>query len=59
MNDYDGPLVAKTVYSALYSGDSEFINLDDIPYALDDAVKKLQAQKVHVSRWALYVHFGA
>lgn len=58
MNDADGPMVAEAIYSALYEGNSEFLDPDIIPYALDEAVSKLRKRGLHPNRWAPYVHFG-
>lgn len=58
MNDIDGPMVAKMIYEQLFDTESEELDADSIPYALDDAVQKLRADGLHPSRWATYVHFG-
>lgn len=58
MNDFDGPFIAKAVYSALFEEDRETLDPDVIPYALDAAVDTLRRQTPHPSRWALYVHTG-
>ena len=58
MGDIDGPVVAKKLYEALYAGESEYLDPEVIPYALDAAVDKLRRRKLHPSRWAPYVHFG-
>ena len=60
MGDVDGPVVAETVYKELYQGgaDSEVLDPDAIPYALDLAVRKLRAKGLAASRWAPYVHIG-
>lgn len=58
MNDADGPIVANTIYEALYEGESEFLDPDVVPYALDEAVGKLRRMGLHRSRWAPYVHIG-
>lgn len=58
MSDADGPIVAKTVYETLYSGTSEYLNVEAVPYALDEAVGKLRARGLHSSRWAPYIHIG-
>jgi hypothetical protein len=57
MNDADGPAVAKKVYEKLLSKD--MLDLDDIPYALDEAVGMLRQQGVAPARWATFVHMGA
>lgn len=58
MGDVDGPVIAKRVYEELFTGDGDHLDPDSIPYALDAAVQELRSQKVHMSRWAPYVHFG-
>lgn len=58
MSDVDGPVVARRVYAQLFAGDSEFLDPDAIPYALDAAVGQLRAKGLHPSRWAPYVHLG-
>jgi hypothetical protein len=58
MGDVDGPVVARKVYVELFGGDSEFLEPDDIPYALDAAVSSLRERGLHPSRWAPYVHLG-
>jgi len=58
MGDVDGPAVAKRVYEEIFSGDSEFIEPETIPYALDAAVGELRQRKLHPSRWAPYIHLG-
>ncbi len=56
MGDQDGPEVAAGIYKELFKG--ETMDPDDVPYALDEAVQKLRARKVHSSRWATYIHMG-
>jgi hypothetical protein len=58
MDDVDGPLVAKMVYEELFRGESEFFDVEVIPYALDAAVARLRQSGLHMSRWAPYVHIG-
>jgi hypothetical protein len=60
MRDQEGPVIAKSIYSALFKVDatSEYLNPDDVPYALDDAVRKLRASGLDPSFWATYVHIG-
>lgn len=58
MNDYDGPFIAKAIYSALFTETLETLDPDLVPYALDAAVGALRQQTLHPSRWALYVHIG-
>jgi hypothetical protein len=57
MNDVDGPLMAKWFYEAIL--EKEVIELDDIPYALDQAVLRLRETGVSPNRWATFAHFGA
>jgi hypothetical protein len=57
MADVDGPDVAGSVYATLFRGG--VLNLDDVPYALDEAVTTLREQNVPAARWALFVHMGA
>jgi hypothetical protein len=56
MHDEDGPKVAQHVYKWLF--EQEQLKLDDIPYALDDAVQMLRNSGVQASRWALFIHMG-
>lgn len=58
MDDIDGPTVAQAVYEELYRTGAEVLDPDTIPYALDLAVRKLQAKGLSASRWASYVHIG-
>jgi hypothetical protein len=60
MRDLEGPDVAESIYSALFKedDDSEFLNPDDVPYALDDAVQNLRKTGLDPSFWATYVHIG-
>ncbi|PSR73512.1 hypothetical protein PHLCEN_2v10653, partial [Hermanssonia centrifuga] len=58
MNDEDGPRVAKTVYEQLFAGEDELLDPDAVPYALDDATRKLREQGLSPSRWAQYIHLG-
>jgi hypothetical protein len=53
-------VVAESIYSALFkAGDlSEDLNPDDVPYALDNAVRKLRESGLDPSFWATYVHIG-
>jgi hypothetical protein len=57
MGDKDGPFVAKEVYAELLQEPT--LKPDDIPYALDAAVRKLRATGVPPSRWATFIHMGA
>jgi hypothetical protein len=56
MHDEDGPKLARTFYEALFM--HEIIDLDDIAYALDDAIQALRSQSVPAPRWALFMHMG-
>jgi hypothetical protein len=58
MGDVDGPVVAESVYSELFTSGSEEIDMDVLPYALDAAVHRLRALGVGPSRWAPYIHVG-
>jgi hypothetical protein len=56
MHDEDGPKLAAHFYQALF--EKETLDLDDIAYALDEAVQELRAQGVPTERWALFMHMG-
>jgi hypothetical protein len=56
MNDEDGPDVAHWFYESLFA--EEHLDLDQIPYALDEAVTKLREKGVPASQWALFIHVG-
>jgi hypothetical protein len=60
MGDAEGPEVAEGIYSALFNRDaaSEYLDPDDVPYALDDVVQKLHRSGLDPSFWATYVHIG-
>lgn len=58
MGDIDGPIVAQTIYEELFRTGVDVLDPDSIPYALDDAVRKLRAKGLAASRWAPYVHLG-
>ena len=58
MDDFDGPIVAKTIYEELFHPGAETLDPKTIPYALDSAVRKLRASGLVASRWAPYVHLG-
>ena len=58
MEDVDGPFIANTVYQEIFDGPSEYIDPDDIPYALDAAVQQLRRVHADPSRWAPYIHLG-
>jgi hypothetical protein len=56
MHDEDGPKIAQRFYEVLFEKDS--LDLDDVPYALDDAVQDLRIAGMPDSRWALFTHMG-
>jgi CHAT domain-containing protein len=58
MGDMDGPVVAGSIYRELFAGNSEELDMDVLPYALDAAVRHLRDQGVEPSRWAPYIHLG-
>jgi hypothetical protein len=58
MEDVDGPTIAKSLYEDVVKDDSEYINPDDIAYALDAAVRRLQHEVRNPMRWAPYIHLG-
>jgi hypothetical protein len=57
MGDADGPTIAASVYEELFKNDE--LDPSVIPYALDDAVRKLQKDGISPHRWATFVHIGA
>jgi hypothetical protein len=57
MRDEDGPYVAKWFYGKLF--EQEKIDIDSIPYALDDAVTALRMSGTSPERWATFIHMGA
>jgi hypothetical protein len=58
MEDVDGPRIAKSLYEEVFKGDSEYIDPDDIAYALDAAVRCLRRDVKNPMRWAPYIHLG-
>jgi hypothetical protein len=58
MQDVDGPRIAKSLYEDVFKSDSEYINPDDIAYALDAAVRRLRHEVKDPMRWAPYIHLG-
>jgi hypothetical protein len=56
MHDEDGPKLAQRFYEALLMHDH--LDLDDIPYALEEAITSLRSQGVPAQRWALFMHMG-
>jgi hypothetical protein len=57
MRDDDGPFVTKLFYEALFA--AETIDVDDVAYALEDAVAALRKSGATPDRWATFVHLGA
>jgi hypothetical protein len=57
MSDADGPFVAREFYRGLFQGTS--VDVDSVPYALDDAVTALRATGVPPGQWATFIHMGA
>jgi hypothetical protein len=56
----DGPVLVEAFYrSWLANARDEFVSLQDIPYALDDACAALRATDASPIHWAAYVHIGA
>jgi hypothetical protein len=58
MQDIDGPRISESVYEEVFKGDSEYINPDNIAYALDRAVRRLRHEVKDPMRWAPYIHLG-
>jgi hypothetical protein len=58
MGDEDGPRIAKSLYQDVFKSDSEYIDPDDIAYALDGAVRRLRQEVRDPMRWAPYIHLG-
>ncbi|CAA7269202.1 unnamed protein product [Cyclocybe aegerita] len=58
MNDDDGPQVARMIYEEMFKDPDRSLDPKIIAYALDSAVKSLQAKGTHPSRWATYIHVG-
>jgi hypothetical protein len=56
MSDQDGPTAATSVYRSLF--ESDYLDLDDIAYALDDAIGELRTSGAPSTRWAPFVHIG-
>jgi hypothetical protein len=57
MRDADGPTIAQLFYDKLFK--NETISNDDIPRALDHAVRGLRERKVPLEGWATFMHVGA
>jgi hypothetical protein len=58
MEDVDGPRIAGSVYEGIFAGESEYVNPDDVAYALDASVRELRKTYPDPSRWAPYIHMG-
>jgi hypothetical protein len=58
MEDVDGPRIAKSLYEDVFKGNPEYIDPDDIAYALDEAVHRLRHEVDDPMRWAPYIHLG-
>jgi hypothetical protein len=58
MQDIDGPRISESLYEEVFKGDSEYIDPDDIAYALDGAVRRLRQEVRDPMRWAPYIHLG-
>jgi hypothetical protein len=56
MDDLDGPFMAKRIYAQIFKEGQ--LDLDAVPFAVDDAVRQLRESGVAASRWATYVHYG-
>jgi hypothetical protein len=58
MRDDDGPKVAEVFYDQLFK--NERLDLDDIPYALDEAIRPLRGDDSPspAEGWAAFVHMG-
>lgn len=56
MDDADGPEISKMVYGKIFH-DGMFYR-EEVPYALDAAIRKLRSNGAHPSRWATYIHMG-
>jgi hypothetical protein len=56
MDDDDGPFIAQRVYRSIYK--SGKLDIEAVPWGLDDAVRELRESGVPASRWATYVHIG-
>jgi hypothetical protein len=56
MCDADGPKVAQYFYQSLLTKDH--VDLNNMAYALDEAVHKLRRSNVPASRSAPFMHMG-
>lgn len=57
MNDTDGPLISRSIYTELLKTDR--YDIQRVPYALDAAVRELRNQGAPPSRWGTFIHIGA
>jgi hypothetical protein len=57
MGDADGPFIARRFYKKLFERD--VIDIDQVPYALDDAICALRESGAPPERWATFIHMGA
>jgi hypothetical protein len=57
MGDADGPFIARRFYKKLFERD--IIDIDQVPYALDDAICALRESGAPPERWATFIHMGA
>jgi hypothetical protein len=57
MGDQDGPFVAKRFYEELFENGT--IDVNAVPYALDEAVTALRNSGAPPTRWATFIHLGA
>jgi hypothetical protein len=58
MEDVDGPMIAESVYKDIFNNNGDYVNPDDVAYALDAAVLHLRRLHPDPSRWAPYIHLG-
>jgi hypothetical protein len=60
MGDSEGPVIAESIYTALFQEDStsDYLDTDAVPYVLDNAIQKLRRSGLDPSFWATYVHIG-
>jgi hypothetical protein len=57
MHDADGPYIARRFYDKLL--EAETIDINSVPYALDEAVTALRMTGAAAERWATFIHMGA
>lgn len=58
MNDYDGPSVARRVYTELFKAGNDYLEANDVAYAVHEATRELRMSGIPHSRWATYIHIG-